>query len=318
MNNNIFTCRLPILEACMNGCSTLSLALAVESSGAFPSYWFHKHKINEAVHDIEQYKKITGHNHIVIGGISIYDLKNPKILQIILDLEPSHIELTTSDYLGNLLTFDELSTTKDFLKILDLVRKKIKVLVRLYAPTTSLCVSSIDGFCVKGKESGGKTGDWSVEQLFKQQKQISPDVHLIPYGGIGSPAQVKFYQDLGASIVGVGTLFASSIESPIHEATKLAMVNASSQDLTQFVDTKQNALVLGQATSVSHEYTTWNRYDSLKNGINTGIGGHIYAGTSIDYVTKIRSVKEIVQYLTQDINIDATPGSSDVGFQNDA
>ena len=60
-------------------------------------------------------------------------------------------------------------------------------------------------------------------------------------------------------------------------------------------DTDQNTLILGDKEEVLNT-SGRNRQDSLSEGLyGDGKTGHMYAGKSIDHVTEIRSVKEIVE-----------------------
>ena len=71
------------------------------------------------------------------------------------------------------------------------------------------------------------------------------------------------------------------------------MVDANSQSLTK-LNTSQRALVIGEVSNDA------NHQQSLNAGI-AGQGGLVYAGSAIDHVTEIRTVKQVVDYLTQDL-----------------
>ena len=73
-------------------------------------------------------------------------------------------------------------------------------------------------------------------------------------------------------------------------------------DINKFNDTNQNALVLGDPKKVQQDKSHWNRTDSFFKGLyGDGKTGHIYAGNGIDHVNSIKSVKEIVEYLTSEL-----------------
>jgi NAD(P)H-dependent flavin oxidoreductase YrpB (nitropropane dioxygenase family) len=163
-------------------------------------------------------------------------------------------------------------------------------------------ISQFDfAYCLKGSDSAGSSGDtYTTWGLFREQRKLTPNAVMIPYGGVGTAEQVCNYINLGATAVGVGTLFAASQESNLSSAAKQAMVAAPG--VTQIPDTKQNALILGNLDTVLADKIAegdWNRERSLATGLHgNGTEGHIYAGAGVSYVTEIRSVKEIVEYLT--------------------
>ena len=113
--------------------------------------------------------------------------------------------------------------------------------------------------------------------------------------------EVKEYIELGAECVAVGTLLAASKESCLSDELKNTMIQVNSLSLIRMPDTDQNALILGDKEEVFNSPSR-NRQDSLMDGLyGDGKTGHIYVGKSIDYVTEIRSVKEIVEGLVKDL-----------------
>jgi NAD(P)H-dependent flavin oxidoreductase YrpB (nitropropane dioxygenase family) len=304
MTDKFFNSRYPIMEALMNGGSDLPLALAVADAGAFPSYWYRGNK-EELHNDIKEFIKAVGHSNIAVGGINITQLADLEFLKIINELKISHIEILATDYrTGNFLPIDGfLSDTK--LSIgMKFLKKTSKILTRIYKPTDSVVSTAyFDGYCIKGQESAGKTSDFSVSELFDKQKNIS-DNYLIPYGGIGTPQQVKDYINRGAPAVAVGTLFAASLESSLSTESKHQLIKSTSANLTKLVDTDQNSLVLDNnfKTNVPSVSKDWNRQAYLEQGLHgNGNQGLLYIGKAVDYVTEIKPVKKIVEYLVSEI-----------------
>jgi len=188
----------------------------------------------------------------------------------------------------------------------------VKIFRRIYEPMDKATADKhfIDGFCIKGLESAGFSGYTPVKELFLAQKELTPDAYLVPYGGVGTPEQVKEYIDLGAEIVAVGTLLALSAESPIKQATKLAVINAKKEDLSEFNHTfrrngdtevvrKQTALKFKEFQGTDNV----NHTESLKYGLwkEDTDQGHIYAGHSIDKVTEVLPCKKIIQNLVAEL-----------------
>ena len=291
MGVNFFPSRWPIMCAVMNQVSDLNLALAVHAAGAMPSLQINRYNDDHTInydrvdYELSEFVKQTGNSHVVLVAAE-EDLLDHKFIKLIREYNVSHIEL-----LGNNVDRSAYWYQSNFQLVLQYVKQTSKVLSRIVSTTSTN--PHPDAFCVKGKESAGFAGAVSVSDLFEQQRSIS-NTALIPYGGVGTPAQVKQYMDRGAAGVAVGTLFAATQESCLSHETKLAMCNASLSQITQFKETEQNALVLGELKSTKQD---WNHEYDLKNGI-AGQGGLVYAGTAIDHVTHIRTVQEVVDYLT--------------------
>jgi len=307
MSNKIFNSKYPILEACMNKGSTLPLALAVHNAGAYPSLcsWTYENNHKLMRNDLKNFVENTGSNNIHIS-FELIELEkyNAECLSMIKDFNIPTIEIIFARY-GIHLSETELNNKAQTLfgPIKDI---GTKIFRRIFFPITEeqRQLHFLDGFCVKGHDAAGGSsyGDNppSTQELFLKQQELTPNALVIPYGGVGTAEQVKNYFDLGASIIAVGTVLAASAESPIKIETKLAMVNASKQDLQKFsynnkINYKMNALPFEAYTHQDDP----NRTASLVSGLykkNTK-QGHVYAGHSIDHITEILPCTTIVQNL---------------------
>lgn len=295
--NNFFPSRYPIMCCCMNGVShNVELAIAVSTAGAMPSLI-----PTDLKTQITHYKKHTGNTDLVVW-IKESDILDSRCIHLLLALEIKFIELTRNDVdniekLNSMKTYSNLWLDKSFIKNIEFLKENgIKILRRCHKEPIET-FDLIDAVCVKGKESAGFSSDVTIEDLMQMQKEKTPNAYIISHGGVAGPKDVQKYLSLGACAVGVGTLFAASEESCIDKSVKELMVRKSSKDITRFEDTKQNALVINAEHT---EFDGFNRSESLNLGIQ-GRGGHIYAGPSIDGVTKLRTVKETVEYLTSEI-----------------
>jgi len=303
MTDKFFNSRYPIMEAVMNGGSDLPLALAVADAGAFPSYWYQS---NEQLYDdITEFIKCTGHCNIVVGGLVFQRFADLELLKIINQLKISHVEILATDHrTGNFISMNEVFSDIKIATRLNMLKQTSKIMTRIYEPTScTLSTAYFDGFCIKGKESAGKSGNYSVSELFDIQKANSIN-SLIPYGGVGTPKQVKDYLDRGAAGVAVGTLFAASRESSLSDEAKQQIINANSSTLTRLTDTNQNSLLLDVdfKTAMPSTETDWNRQQYLNQGLHgNGSEGLLYIGKGVDYVDKIKSVKDIIKYLVSDL-----------------
>jgi NAD(P)H-dependent flavin oxidoreductase YrpB (nitropropane dioxygenase family) len=310
--NNYFNSQYPILMAAMNRVSTLPLALACHDAGVFPSLMIpfqendfqtnmspedRRDAINQTLCD---FKKSTGNCDVVLG-LSYGELDDATTMKLIVDHQVSHVEL-----------FSTVDQTRFYQPMRDKYQKlydswfakKLKTYgsirfmercrqLNSSTPGTAVCLHGSDG-------AGGTNTEFTTRQMFDQQRQMTPDAVVIPYGGVGTPEQVAYYLGAGANAVAVGTLFAACAESPLSEATKHAMISASANTVCRMPDSNQNILPLSALNTVieSKSQSGANRDGSLHTGIyGNGTEGHIYAGHGIQHVDCIRTVKQTVEYL---------------------
>lgn len=314
MPQQIFKSQYPILEACMNKGSTLELAIAVHQAGGYPSLcsWTYNRRPQNMQRDLDRFVATTGSNCIHLS-FELYEWDDP---QQVIDIVRSHHVPTIEIIYGQgdtmIDSFDVENLEKNLLELLRPIKSLgTKIFRRVYDVIDLETAQRhlLDGFCIKGKEAAGFGSYKPLDELFLEQQRETPSLALIPYGGIGTADQVKKYLDLGAEMVGVGTLLAMSKESPIKTETKLAAIRSKKEDLTEFkhilpkdsdtVQRKQNALQF--APYQGHDDA--NGTAGLVQGIwkkNSKIG-HVYVGHSIDHVKEILPCQQIIQNLVANI-----------------
>lgn len=299
MGMKFFPSRWPIMCAAMNQVSDLSLALAVQEAGAMPSLVISgDNRVDRMNSDLHAYVQTIGNANIVLC-LHYGDLVNVEIVKLVKQYKVSHIELLGSlDSLGmsTRQEFDHMMSKQLYRNGLKFLRSTAKIMIRILTPTA--IHNDVHAYALKGSDSAGFGGKLLGPDLFNKQIQLTPNMNLIPYGGIGTPQQVSNYIKQGAAAVAVGTSFAATKESCLAQSTKQQMIIASAKDLTKFT-TSQQALVLGEQHEVVADATP-NRQHSLNAGV-TGHGGLVYAGSAIDQVTSVRTVKEVVEYLCEDL-----------------
>ena len=311
MSTKIFNSKYPILEACMNKGSTLQLALAVHKAGAYPSLcsWTYqfgtKKNFSLMHHDLESFSTSTNSNNIHVS-FELSELINYKseCLDIIKDFSLPTIEIIYNIQINQLPKDKFLQNAK--LALGPIKNLGVKVFRRILFPVTEeeQQLHYLDGFCVKGNDAAGTSNymneSRSTLNLFLEQKKLTPNAIVIPYGGIGSAQDVKQYLDLGAEVVAVGTVLAACAESPIKSETKLAMVNATKQDIVKFVYGNQlhytlNALPFDEYDQVDDPNHTKSLVSGLYNKNTTK--GHVYVGHGIDHIKEILPCKTVVENL---------------------
>jgi hypothetical protein len=304
MEQKLFNCKFPIIEALMNRASNIELALAVKKAGAFPSLFANQFSdIDKARLEIEKFIDKSGDSTVTVN-VTKYDFINYKksdsgMIQLLNEYKITNCEIFPSDSEGN-VNYDFLEDPM-FVKAVECLKRTTKITLRVYEPVDFRKFPYIDCLSIKGQESAGKTGNWKVQDLFMRLKEISPDIPLIPMGGVGTPDQVRWYIDQGAVAVGIGTFFAACTESPLSREVKQKMIESSSKDIIKLDDTKQNCIIFNENKKLSdrNKINNWNRDDSLAQGVfGNGNQGHIYVGAALDQIDRIRTVQESVDYLT--------------------
>jgi len=314
------------MEAAMNRGSDLKLALACHDAGIFPSLYVTNMLVDldtATAHEdtdyfdqidltLQEFKQSTGACDVVLA-IDPEFFVNPKFLNIVRKHRVSHLEVFPARTPDNGYFWRDVK--KKFGNSFDAaMASTIKMLsgttqVLQRRTTVRQCPYNF-GYTLKGSDGGGfSSSEYSTLEMFELQRALTPDAVIIPNGGVGTPQQVAYYINNGAAAVAVGTLLAASLESSLSLEAKQKFVSAKQQDLTKMPDTKQNTLVLGNKDYVFSEQSKadaqdWNRVVSLEAGLRTdGLHGHLYAGSGIDYVTEIKPVKQIVEYLVSELEV---------------
>ena len=294
----------------MNGVSNIELAVAVANAGAMASLFLSTsldNFIDALTTNIKIFKDRTNTENIVVC-VPLAILRSDEAVKKIIDLNIKFIEPfpTSMDTITNMFSRgDDNMNSSDFIgsewtdpiilhNVSMLKDHGVKTLYRVIWDNQPV-PDVISALCLKGDESAGLRSSKSVKARFLEFS--TGKIPLIPYGGISGPADVSYYLANGAVAVASGTLFAACKESPLSIETKNKMVYSTAKDLTLFKDSKQRALVFKEEIRQPMDL---NSHDSLAKGI-AGTGGHIYAGTSIDGVTEIRTAKQVVDYLVSDI-----------------
>lgn len=91
--------------------------------------------------------------------------------------------------------------------------------------------SGADAIIAEGTESGGHVGEMTTMALVPQVID-AVDVPVIAAGGIGDGRQAAAAFALGACGIQVGTCLMASVECPIHENYKNALIKAKDSDTT--------------------------------------------------------------------------------------
>ncbi len=177
-----------------------------------------------------------------------------------------------------------------------------------------------DAIIAVNKEAGGHAGNLSYKELIPELlKNVS--IPLISAGGVGTGKGIKSMLELGASGVSMGSVFIASKESEVSQEYKQACVDYGAKDIvmttklsgtpcsvikTPYVEkigTEQNWLekILNKSKRLKKWVKAFTFYRGMKNLENAAFGATYKtvwcAGPSIEYVTEIKSIKDIVNQL---------------------
>jgi NAD(P)H-dependent flavin oxidoreductase YrpB (nitropropane dioxygenase family) len=307
MMQQVFQSQYPILEACMNRGSTVELAVAVHSAGGYPSLcsWTYNRHSQAMQQDLDRFVKLTDSNCIHLS-FELNEFDNQVVHNIVRSYNIPTVEIIYGKTNMYRSTDSDSELESELLRLLDPLKAHgTKIFKRVYDTVDQATMDRhlLDGFCIKGLESAGFSSYTPVRETFLKQRELTPSAMLIPYGGIGTADQVRDYIELGAEMIGVGTVLALSAESTMATKIKLAAIQKQSLDLVQSthdfggVKRKQSSLKFGNYLGPDDANGTI----GLVRGLNGKPDSHVYLGHGIDHVTEILSCQQIIQNLVEKI-----------------
>jgi NAD(P)H-dependent flavin oxidoreductase YrpB (nitropropane dioxygenase family) len=306
---DLFDCTHPILCLPMNGVSDIKLAIAVSQAGCFPSLVMARYhsefggRFNQPAFDSDmaQFIRATKTNRIMISMTDAFILQNfDKALQIIKLYRITHIEvipvINPNGYAALVAALSKIKSlgTKIIVKTLGIpFDPAIDVLFR---------EEIISAAIIKSKLGAGRMAQTRMDtfDFIKYFKIKYPNFDVIASGGIATADDINRCLELGATAVGLGTVFAISEESCIDRDVKIQLTQKTSSDI-QLMDTsnlKQNGIIFSKYNGVDNE----NNSRSLELGVN-GFGGHVFVGHGIRHINEVLPVAEIVNRLTSHTNM---------------
>ena len=287
-NCNLFNSRYPIVAALMNQVSEETLAIAISKAGGFPSISGYCYDSDDGIiNALHCFVDATGSSDLILG-VDERSLLNEKLVNTIKDLQISH-----------LLRYENedpaISDTvrKEWRNITDKLLNELPCRrIQLRDNFNEIKVRNAIYF-IKGNDGAGRPGAASTRELFDYHREKTPEALLVPTGGIGTAAQVKYYLESGAVAVGCGTIFAAAEESVLSQQTKERIIASTNKDLSR-VDPRLNQLGL---VFNKLSLDNLNNTASLKAGIKSSKNGLIFAGHAVDQINSIETVDVILRSL---------------------
>lgn len=170
-----------------------------------------------------------------------------------------------------------------------------------------------DAVIAEGGESGGHVGDMTTLTLVPQVVDAI-SIPVIAAGGIADPRQVKAVEALGACGIQIGTCLLASVECPIHDNYKAAIIKAKDNSTT-VTGRLKGAPVRIIKNEMAREYLKLEASDasrdeleaitlgSLRKAVLEGdtINGSLMAGQVCGQIKEVRSVEEIIRSLMENV-----------------
>tara|TARA_B110000285_G_C15053888_1_gene578469 strand:- start:215 stop:1204 length:990 start_codon:yes stop_codon:yes gene_type:complete len=178
-----------------------------------------------------------------------------------------------------------------------------------------------DALIAVNKEAGGHAGNLSYKELIPLLTKEC-NIPVISAGGVGNNAQLNEILNLGAAGLSIGSLFIASTESGVSEDYKRACVEYSAKDIvfttklsgsrctvikTPYVEkigTEQSWFekILNKNKSLKKWFKAYVFYSGMKKLQKAAFSATYKsvwcAGPTIEYVTEIKPIKDIVKHLT--------------------
>ena len=173
-----------------------------------------------------------------------------------------------------------------------------------------------DGVVVEGMEAGGHIGTATTMTLTRQAAAIVTTIPVIAAGGIADGHGIVAAYALGAAGVQVGTAFVASIEAPIHDNYKQALVDANdTATVVSGSKTRGPMRMTKNAATIKHveldedpsvdldaleAYTIPSLVRAARDGDTTN--EIVTFGQIAGLITEVRPVKEIIETMFAEAN----------------
>ena len=209
------------------------------------------------------------------------------------------------------------------------IKQARKAGVKVFCDVTDLAYAKkvealgADAIIAVNKEAGGHAGPTPLQELIPQLVKEC-NIPVISAGGVGNHQQLQEVMSLGAAGVSVGSLFIASEESEVSAAYKEACVNYGAKDIVMTtklsgsrctvintpylkeIGTEQTWLekILNKNKRLKKWFKAFTFYKGMKKLQKAAFSATYKtvwcAGPTIEHVTAIKPVAEIVKTLTNE------------------
>lgn len=295
----------PIIQGPMSHISTPSLVAAISENGGLGVLGWKKSSLKTLKKEIKEIKKMTKKNY----GINIILLPNilEEVTQLILKEKPPVI------YTSCLENID-LEVVRKYFSIWQ--NEDIKVICKVKTMTEALIIEALgaDVIILKGWEGGGQVS-YETTMVLVPQAIDCLSVPIVASGGIADGRGMAAAIALGADGIEVGTAFMCSKEAEIHENAKQLILETENTGTIVTGYSKFNEYrfinndYLNTLINPKYKFISQKSKKKLNKAIKKGIykgdinqHGVVMSGQCIPLITKIESVKMIIEKIIKSYN----------------
>ena len=287
-------CKYPIIQSPMGWIARSQLASAVSNAGGFGIIETSSGEVDQCKDEIRKMASLTNSPFGV--NLPILFLSDESMLEVVIDENIKFVTTSAGDpakYIhklkeANIKVFHAVPSLAGALKAVD---------------------AGIDGLVVEGTEGGGfKSPEEVGLHVLIQSIRKHTDLPIVAAGGIVDGTGMAAAFAAGADGIQMGTRFVSSLESPVHENFKGAIVNGSEQG-TYILNKKSKPCIRALKTELTDKiYEEGQMNMSALSGIkDLYFGGDMnaapaLAGQSIGLITEVLPVEQIIKQTMQEFN----------------
>jgi|TARA_X000001036_G_C20627564_1_gene785805 enoyl-[acyl-carrier protein] reductase II len=287
-------CKYPIIQSPMGWIARSQLASAVSNAGGFGIIETSSGEVDQCKDEIRKMASLTNSPFGV--NLPILFLSDESMLEVVIDENIKFVTTSAGDpakYIhklkeANIKVFHAVPSLAGALKAVD---------------------AGVDGLVVEGTEGGGfKSPEEVGLHVLIQSIRKHTDLPIVAAGGIVDGTGMAAAFAAGADGIQMGTRFVSSLESPVHENFKGAIVNGSEQG-TYILNKKSKPCIRALKTELTDKIYEEGQMDmSALSGIkDLYFGGDMnaapaLAGQSIGLITEVLPVEQIIKQTMQEFN----------------
>ena len=287
-------CKYPIIQSPMGWIARSQLASAVSNAGGFGIIETSSGEVDQCKDEIRKMASLTNSPFGV--NLPILFLSDESMLEVVIDENIKFVTTSAGDpakYIhklkeANIKVFHAVPSLAGALKAVD---------------------AGVDGLVVEGTEGGGfKSPEEVGLHVLIQSIRKHTDLPIVAAGGIVDGTGMAAAFAAGADGIQMGTRFVSSLESPVHENFKGAIVNGSEQG-TYILNKKSKPCIRALKTELTEKIYEEGQMDmSALSGIkDLYFGGDMnaapaLAGQSIGLITEVLPVEQIIKQTMQEFN----------------
>ncbi len=287
-------CKYPIIQSPMGWIARSQLASAVSNAGGFGIIETSSGEVDQCKDEIRKMASLTNSPFGV--NLPILFLSDESMLEVVIEENVKFVTTSAGDpakYIHKLKEAD--------IKVFHAVPSLAGALKAVDA--------GVDGLVVEGTEGGGfKSPEEVGLHVLIQSIRKHTDLPIVAAGGIVDGIGMAAAFAAGADGIQMGTRFVSSLESPVHENFKGAIVNGSEQG-TYILNKRAKPCIRALKTDLTDKIYEEGLMDmSALSGIkDLYFGGDMnaapaLAGQSIGLINEVLPVEQIIKQTMQEFN----------------